>query len=307
MPETIEVKDVYSAIEESSRLVNVPCSREKVWPILDAYKGAFENAVIIFAMSTGRHAGELDYSISVPPGLGDPYALALANGFIPETDHPVGTLPTEIREQCPVGLSAIDCGVVGGFKKTYSFFPTDDLESLSKLAGLPSMPHSLAENVDLFGRYGLDKNVTMTSVDYQNKTVNTYLGNLPDGFLEPDNVKALLREIGLPEPSEQALEFARNSFAIYPTFRWDSGKIERICFAVITTDQMALPARLEPEIAQFAKSAPYAYADERDRTLVYGATYSTGGEYYKLGSYYNTNSQTEKLLVAFDAMEKEQA
>lgn len=303
MSGTAEVEKVYSAIEESARLLNLDCSRDEVLPVLDAYKDALANAVIIFAMSTGSHAGELDYSISVPPTLGDPYALAVSKGFTPKTDHPVGSLLADISERCPVGLYAIDSGVIGGFKKTYSFFPTDDLQALSKLVDVPSMPRGLAENLDLFTGYGVDDNVTMISIDYQNRTVNTYLGSLPDGLLEPETVRTLVRKMGLAEPGEQALEFAQKAFAIYPTFNWDSGKIERVCFAVITTDPMALPAQLEPEIAKFAKNAPYAYAAERARTLVYGVTFTPKGEYYKLGSYYQTNAQTEKLLVAFDDFE----
>jgi Aromatic prenyltransferase Orf2 len=300
MSGTTGAEKVYSAIEESARLINLDCSRDKVWPVLSAYQDALPEAVIIFAMSTGSQAGELDLSISVPPTLGDPYAVAVSHGFISKTDHPVGALLSDIGERCPVSLYAIDSGVVGGFKKTYSFFPTDDLQALSKLADIPSMPRSVADNVELFAGYGIDDNVTMVSIDYRHRTVNTYLGNLPAGCLEPKNVHSMLRQMGFPEPSEQALAFARKSFAIYPTFNWDSSKIERICFAVITTDPMALPARLHPEIAKFAKNAPYAYAGERARTLVYGVTFSDRGEYYKLGSYYQTNAQTEKLLLVFD-------
>lgn len=295
-----EVENVYSAIEESARLLDIACSRDKVWPILTAYRDALAEAVIVFAMAAGRRAGELDYSISIPSALGDPYAVALSNGFTAETDHPVGAVLSDIQERCPIGMHAIDCGVVGGFKKTYSFFPTDNLQRVSKLADIPSMPRGLAENASFFTRYGLDDKVTMTSVDYQNRTVNLYLGNLSAECLEPKTILSMLRESGLPEPSEQALEFAQKSFAIYPTFNWDSSKIERICFAVITTDPMAIPAQAEPEIAQFAKSAPHAYAGER--TLVYGVTFSPGEEYYKLGSYYQVNSQTRKLVKAFDAI-----
>jgi hypothetical protein len=300
MSRATEVEKVYSAIEESARLLNIDCSREEHLPVLTAYQDALASAVIIFAMSTGSHAGEMDYSISMPPTVGDPYAIALENGFTEETDHPIGSLLKDLGESCPVGLYAVDCGVLGGFKKTYSFFPTDDLQALSKVADIPSMPRGVAANVDLFGRYGIDANITMLSIDYQNHTVNTYLGNLPPGTLSPDNIRSMLADMGFPEPSDDAVKFAQKSFAIYPTFNWESSKIERICFAVITTDPMALPARLEPEIAEFAKSAPYAYAAERNRTLVYGTTFTTRGEYYKLGSYYQTNEQTEKLLVAFD-------
>lgn len=294
------VEEVYSAIEESAKLLDVACSPEKVVPILTAYKDALPEAVIVCSMASGDHAGELDYSITVPVAHGDPYALALSEGFVAETGHPVGSLLSDLREHCSLGGYAIDCGVVGGFKKTYAFFPTDDLQSVSGLGGIPSMPPGVARSARFFADRGLADSVTMISIDYRSRSVNLYFGRLPAECLEQKSILSMLTEIGLPEPGEQTLDFLQKSFAIYVTYNWDSAAAERICFAVITQDPLAMPARLEPELAQFAKSAPHAYAG--DRTLVYGVTLAPGGEYYKLGSYYQINAQTRKLLVAFDAI-----
>jgi hypothetical protein len=297
------VENVFSAMEETSRLLSVPCSRDKVVPILTAFEGALAEAVLVFSMATSeRHAGELDYTVTVPTAHGDPYALALSNGFTEKTDHPVGRLLSDIQERCAIGGYAIDCGVVGGFKKTYAFFPVDDLQGLATLGAIPSMPPAVAENAEFLARYGLNDNVTMLSIDYQKKTVNLYFGKLPAGCHEQKTLVSILSEIGLPEPSAQTMEFLQNSFAIYVTLNWESSKIERICFAVITQDTTALPARIEPEIAKFAKNAKHSY--EGARTLVYGVTLQPGGEYYKLGSYYQINAQTSKLLVAFDAFKE---
>src|SRR5262245_23654570 len=117
-----DVERVYSAIEESARLLDITCSRDKVWPILTVYKDVLAEAMIVFSMASGRRAGDLDFSISVPSGHDDPYALALSNGLIAKTDHPVGALHSDIQEQCPVGMYGIDGAVKGGFKKIYTFF-----------------------------------------------------------------------------------------------------------------------------------------------------------------------------------------
>lgn len=302
-----DVEAVYSAIEESAGLMDVVCSRAKVWPILSSYQDVFTESVIVFSVATSkRHAGEVDYTITVPAGGDDPYALALANGLTEKTDHPVGALLPDVQERCPVGGYAIDAGVVGGFKKIYSFFPQDDLQTVSKLADIPSMPRSLAANAEFFTRHGLADRVTMLGIDYQQKTVNLYFGKLAPECLEPASITAMLQDIGLPEPNAPMLEFAQKSFAIYVTLNWESAKIERICFAVppgrnlITLDPSALPARIEPEFEHFARKAPYAYDGER--MLVYGVTWSPGGQYYKLGSYYQLPPQTRKLLVAFDSV-----
>lgn len=307
MSKAAEVEAVYSAIEESAELMDVGCSRARVWPVLTSYEDAFTESVIVFSVATSkRHAGEVDYTITVPAGGGDPYALALANGLTERTDHPVGTLLSDIQERCPVGGYAVDAGVVGGFKKIYSFFPQDALQEVSGLADVPSMPPSLAANTEFFTRHGLADRVTMLGIDYQQKTVNLYFGKLAAECLEPTSIRAMLQDIGLPEPNAQMLEFAQKSFAIYVTLNWDSTKIERICFAVppgrnlITLDPSALPSRIEPEFENFARKAPYAYDGER--MLVYGVTWSPSGEYYKLGSYYQLPPQTRKLLVAFDSV-----
>jgi hypothetical protein len=297
-----ETEEVYSAIEESARLLDVPCSRDKVLPVLTAYGDALTESVIVFSMATGKsRAGELDYSFVMLPKDVDPYALALANGLTPKTDHPVGALPRDLDERCPVESYGSDFGVVGGFKKTYSVFPVDDLQTLSTLTDIPSMPRSAADNAGFFARYGLDDKVKMIGIDYEHRTMNLYFAMLPPEFRDPKTIVSMLRELGLPEPSERMLEFAQQSFSIYPTLSWDSSKIERICFALIAPGSMPLPAGIEPEVELFAGSAPYAYDGER--MLVHGITSSSDGEYYKLGSYYRLPPQARELMVTFDVIE----
>jgi hypothetical protein len=299
-----EVENVYSAIEESSRLLDVACSRDKVVPILTAYEDALAESVVVFSMATGKsHAGELDYSFVMMPKDIDPYALALSNGLTAETDHPVGALPADIDERCPVESYGADFGVVGGFKKTYSVFPVDDLQAVPKLADIPSMPRSVAENASLFARYGLDDKVKMIGIDYERRTMNLYFAMLPAELREPETILSMLREIGLPEPSEQLLEFAQKAFSLYPTLSWDSSKIERLCFAAITPGSVEFHPDIDPEVEQFARSAPHAYAGER--ILVHGNTVSPGGEYYKLGSYYKLPPQARQLMVTFDVIKDE--
>jgi hypothetical protein len=302
MPGAAAIEEVYSAIEKSARLLDVPCSRDNVLPILTAYGDALTDAVIVFSMATGKqHAGELDYSFVMLPKDVDPYELALANGLASKTDHPVGALPGDIDERCPVESYGSDFGVVGGFKKTYSVFPVDDLQTLSTLTDIPSMPRSVADNSGFFARYGLDDKVKMIGIDYEHRTMNLYFALLPPEFRDPDTVVTMLREIGLPEPSERMLEFVQNSFSIYPTLSWDTSRIERICFATITPGSMPLPAGIESDVELFANHAPQEY--EGERMLVHGMTESSNGEYYKLGAYYRLPPMARKLMVTFDVIE----
>jgi hypothetical protein len=284
-----DLTTLYSAIEDSARLLDVACAREKVWPILSAYGDAIGNAVVAFRVATGaRHKGELDCRFTTTADV-DPYALALAQGFTAPTDHPVSELLADLAAHCPVDSYGIDFGVVGGFKKIWVFFPPDELQPAAKLAEVPSMPRGLAANVGFFARHGLDDRANLVGIDYHHRTVNVYVGEPPADSLTPDAVTALLRDLDMPAPSEQLLRLAGRAFGVYATFSWDSDRIERITFAVMTPDPATLPVRLEEKIEKFVAGAPYAAAgaaDQAERKFVYAVSSAPEGEYYKLQSYY---------------------
>lgn len=290
MPEATQLEDIYAAIEETAQLVGVACSREKVWPALNAFGDGLADAHIVFSLATGeRYAGELAFDFTVDPEAGDPYAVAVSNGLAEKTDHPVGNLFSEIRSRCPVDSFGVDYGIVGGFKKAYASFPLGEPQGLSTLAGLPSMPRALAEHADSFAAYGLDGKVSAIAIDYAHRTWNVYFSGLSAEQLEPAAVLSMLRENGLPEPSGRMMDFIRTSFAMYPTFGWDSPKVERISFSARSTDPKALPARYEPRIAEFAANTPYTYPGER--VLVYAGALSAGEECYKIAAYHQQTSR----------------
>ncbi|WP_328436296.1 aromatic prenyltransferase [Streptomyces sp. NBC_00457] len=300
------VDEVYSAIEESARLVGAACSREKVVPILTAYfpdGEALAQAGVALTVQTGeRHAGELDYTINVPAEVGDPYALALAKGFVAETGHPVGALLSEVQQRCPVNEFMIDCGVAGGFKKIYAHFP-HDLQAVSKLADIPSMPPAVAGNLGFFARHGLN-DVAMIAFDYRRNTINLYFTRLSDECRGPQNILSMLRETGLPDPDERMLEFARGAFRVNVTLGWDSSRIVRFCFApppARGVDPSTLPVHVEPGIQKFAKNAPYTYPGGRVNLL--GVKWTPDGECLDVASYYQLSPLHRKVLSAIHKQE----
>lgn len=293
---TRELEALYSDIEEAAGLLDVACSRDKVWPILTAYADALPpQAQIAFRVAT--NAAGLDCRFASLPKDVDPYALALSNGLTTETDHPVGALLSDIQERFPIDYHGIDFGVVGGFKKTWTFFPLNDLQKVSRLADVPSMPRSLAENIGFYTRHGLDDKMSLIGIDYPSKTLNLYFLGAPAESREPEAVRSMLREFGLPDPSEQMLKLAQQATGFYTTLSWDSSKVERITFAVVVPDLAAFPTRVEvePKIEKFARNAPYTYGPT-DRKGIYGVTSSTHGEYYKLQSWYQMAPQLLKML-----------
>jgi hypothetical protein len=286
MSGTSEAASLRSTLQESARLLNVAYSPDRVGAILTAYREAFAHpgSVVAFRVATAaRHLGELDCRFRTHPDEREPYATALSNGLVAPTDHPVGTLLADLQQRCPVESRGIDFGVVGGFKKIYAAFAPDDLRAASELAGIPSMPRSLAENVEFFARQGIDDRVGVFGIDYQSRTVNVYFNDVPAECFQSGTIRSTLRETGMAEPSDQMLKLGNSAFGLYVTLGWDSSKIERICYAAATTDLTTLPVPVEPEIEKFVQSVP---SGGEDRKFVYGVALTPQGEYYKLESHY---------------------
>ncbi|MFF1381851.1 aromatic prenyltransferase [Streptomyces sp. NPDC058308] len=292
------IDEVYAAIEEAARLAGLSCAREKVWPILSAYADGLAEAGVVYSVSSGQDSpAELDYTVTVPPRSGDPYATALAHGFVTATDHPVASLLADLQARCSISEYLIDGGVVGGFNKIYAHFP-QDVQGVAELAGLPSMPPALAKNTGLFERHGLG-DVAMTGIDYRRRTVNLYFTQLSEESRAPHNILALHRAIGLPEPDEQMLAFARRSFRIYTTLSWDSPRIERICYAPPPArgwDPAALPVRISEQVEQFVRRAPRAY--EGEPIVIAAVKWEPQGRYLNLGPYYQLSPLMRKVIGA---------
>ncbi len=285
------VEDLYTAIADTARLLDVPCSRDKVLPLLKAYEDGIPHAVIAFRVATGARAGEFNCHFMMLPQ--DTYKLALSHGLTTELDHPVSSLLADLAQVCPIDSYGVDFAIGGGFKKTWAIFPGDRLQSLSTLATVPSMPQALADNMDFFTRHGLEHNVSLVGMDYGNRTTNLYFGRLPQHFLEPQTIVPALRSLGLPAPSPELLALAPSAFGVYVTLRWDTPKIERFCFSIMTPDPRSLPVRLDPVIEHFLAKVPY---DAAGRKLFYAALSAAEGEFHKVQTYYQWRDRTLNIM-----------
>ncbi|MEU3254578.1 aromatic prenyltransferase [Streptomyces sp. NPDC006997] len=272
-----ETEDVYAAIEKTAGLLNVPCAREKFGPVLDAFE-PFEGGVI-FSATAGARGGDLDLTIQVPRAIPDPYAHALERGLLPRTDHPVGSLLSDLDGRGFVEEYLIDVGVVGGLNKVYVHFP-HAVQGVAALSSVPSMPPALAANADFFARHDLD-GVAMIAIDYRNETTNLYFPT--PGGMEPETVASMLRETGLPEPEEELLESVRKTFRVYFTLGWNSSRIDRVSFAR-PLDMPLVKARVEPEMVRFLTGSPYTYDGERFSISI--VKWSPEGQWFNAGSYY---------------------
>ncbi|MFB8143301.1 MULTISPECIES: aromatic prenyltransferase [Streptomyces] len=284
---------LFSAIEEAAALLEVRYGREDVLRILELYGDDLPDALIAFRVSTGaRRARELDCRFTVPRGI-DPYRVALDNGLLEQTNHPVSRLLAELADTCPVDGYGIDFGVVGGFKKIWAVLPRTALQGVERLAALPSMPRGLSRSLDFFARHGLGDTVGLLGVDYRDRTVNIYFGEPPAGGIAPETVRAMLRETGQAEPSEQMLRLGRQAFGVYVTLDWDAPAITRICLAVATTDPASLPVHIDDRTGKFVEHV--RRADPHTR-FVYAVASQPDGEYYKLQSYYRWGAGVPEIM-----------
>lgn len=287
---------LYSAIEESAGLVGAPFSRDKVWPILAAFPGAFGDGGIVFSVHAGEHhAEELNYAFTVPPEIGDPYAHALNRGFIAETAHPVNDLLSDIEQRCSVSENFVDCGVVGGFRKLYAHFPRD-LKKVSELADIPSMPPAVGENVSLFTRYGLDR-VAMIGINYKEEALSLYFQFDAETRPAQETFRAMLYEFGLAEPDERLLAFAHNTLRANVTLSWVTSKIIRVALAPAPRRGVSpgvVPARIEPPVERFATCAPRTYDGER--VNLFAVKWSAAQEYIEVCSYYQLSAMQKLFL-----------
>ncbi|MFE6721759.1 aromatic prenyltransferase [Streptomyces albidoflavus] len=291
-------QDVYTTIEESARLLGVPCSRERIWPVLSAYGRDLAGAGMVLSVATGGDpTDDLDYTITVPADAGpDPYAVALSEGFVTESaGHPVASLLEDLKAHVPVSEYFIDGGIAGGFSKVYAHFPGTPL-TVAQLAAIPSMPPSVSGNAELFARHHMDR-VAMLGINYRSRTVNLYFAGLPAAFRTADNIRSLNGALGLPEPEGASLAFAQRSFRSYVTLGWESGRIEKICYApapVRDWDPSLLPAPLDPRIEKFVRGTRCAYSD---RPFVIAALkWSPSGQHLNLGPYIRLSPLLRNLL-----------
>jgi hypothetical protein len=295
------VRDLYAAIEGTARHLDVPCEGAKVLPILNAYGDCLAEAAVAFRVATGeRRAGELDCRFTVPGSL-DPYQRGVEKGLLPRTGHPVSHLLEDIRARFPVDSYGVDFGIVGGFKKIWLMLPRTELQQVADLAKVPSMPRALDTSIDFFERHGLGDTTGMVGIDYHNKTVNIYFGEQPAECFEPEAIRSMLRDSGQAEPTERMIALGKQAFGIYVTISWDSPQLERICFAVATSNPLELGVPIDPKIEGFVR---HMQASRSSRKFVYAVASLPEGEYYKLQSYYRWADEMKGVMqLSEDALE----
>lgn len=270
-----DLESVYAATAETARALDVPCDRERLWPILRAYEPGFTGAAV--ALRTTTRGGGLSVRFFGPTFDPDPYLLALDRNFTATADHPVDRLHQEIQDRGSVLFRGVDVGVTSGFAKIWSIYSGDGSKSVAEMSRTPAMPSSVGGNLDYFARHGLDT-ITGIAVDYRSRSVNVYFP-----FTGPRDPEPMIEDLGLRVPGDDVLDLCRQAFSVYFTFTWDSPDIERVCFPVRAPEPHLVPTHLDPLLARFVKGARF---HRDDHAYCYAIAPSRHGTYYKVENFY---------------------
>ncbi|MEK8108303.1 aromatic prenyltransferase [Micromonospora sp. M12] len=235
------VESLYAAIERTARVLDVPCSRDRVLPILTVYGGALARAVVAFRWPPVGPLGRPRLPVHRSPGrrpvpVGRRQRPARADG--PPDQRPArrgadALLDRQLRHRLRGGR---------GFKKVWLVLPAGAAGGVEARqdpgdAAQPGREPRLLRPVRP-GRHGGSAGDRLPEADRER-----VLRRTPAGGFAPDSVRSMLREVDQAEPSAQMLELGQRAFGIYVTVNWDSPKVERVCFAVATADPAELRCR----------------------------------------------------------------
>jgi len=272
--------ELASDIKLAAEIAGAPFQDEIVWALLKAYEPWFTNYAVAFRITT-KPTPELNvrYQTLNPH---DPYAIALENGFLTRTDHPVHDVVWELQALRPDAGYLIDIGVTHGFEKIWGYFP--EPFSIEEICALDSMPQSLKDDLPLFKHYGLNW-VSAVGVDYLGNSTNPYFvkGAFPN---DADIAARFVVDAGFARPSDEENQHNGSAFVVYPTYTWDSGEIERLSYACVGS-QAQVPTHWHPLIKKFAEQVPLRGPV---RGFTWNTCYGRGiPNYYKLEGDYRGN------------------
>jgi hypothetical protein len=273
-----ELHALMGDIKKAASLTGIECQDDVVWRILTTFEQQFTHEPVAFRI-TSKSKLELNVRYqSLQPQ--DPYGVAVRNGLLQKTDHPVHQVMDELQEKHPEAGYFIDLGVTHGFEKVWGYFAHP--LTIEEVCALDSMPISIKKRYGLFKQYGLNW-VSCIGADYPSYTCNIYFlkGSYP---CTPEISANIITDLGFPIPVENELAFNSEAFVFYPTFSWDSDEVLRLSFAG-AGPQEAVPTNWHPLITTFAEGVPLRGPA---RMFTFNICYGQGiPNYYKIEADYH--------------------
>lgn len=289
-----DLKKLLADLKAMSDSLGVPYDESAMRDGVHAFAKHFEESPVAMRMTTRAGTGRdlavryLDF-MNLPEQ--DPLATAKQKGFVVDDGHAVFALFEEAKQICSAIGYGVDLDVSRGFAKIW-MVPTVHSATLDVLAGMQHLPQSAKNTLGHLARFGLDT-FGLLGFDFGRKTMNLYFMIKAPGS-NPRDYGALLSDLGFPSGPEELLAACKPAQALYYTFSWDSRGAERVCFPVVCSSRVQVPAHFDPifDLALGNKS----FTLGRD-TCIYSIVWSKNGNYFKVDNDY-TGTMASQLLEA---------
>lgn len=279
---TLGLERLCADVEAAAALAGASFSREVTHNVLKAYQRFFTRSAVSFRTSTRRpEKRELNVRFVELETPEDPHAVALSEGLLHRSGHPIDDLIEQVQRNVPILGYGMDFGVAYGVEKIWPFFPHRP-QPLEVLRSLPSLPQSVQAHTGFLVEHDLT-DVSLFALDYRSRSVNLYFMCRP-GHFSTAQLAELIGALGFEHPGEELLEHCTRAVPIYFTFRWDRPRVERVCFGIIAPEPALPPTHLHPVIDRFVSGVPFA--TER-RNFIYSVTLSREETFIKVENDYS--------------------
>ncbi len=283
-------------IIKAAELAEVHYDRDVIRSVVQAYGDFFAGSAVTFVTSTrpeGKRGLSVRYvELQVPH---DPYAIALAEGFITPKGDPIEALLPEIRSRYDILGYGVDMEVGYGLAKIWVFIrPPQPIERAYELSWLPE---SVRNHAGYFSRHGLDI-MSLFALDYRHRSTNIYFMVKEPGRFPPAGIGEMVGDLDLEVPNQEILKYCSNAVTIYPTFNWESAAVERLCLGMAAPTPESVPTHLHPLIERYTREVPIL---SQRRIFIFSITPARDGTYIKIESDY-TGTMAEMMKQGAQAV-----
>jgi hypothetical protein len=277
-----DLQQLCDDIVKTAYIADVPYDLDTIWRVLNTYKDFFAGSSVAFRTTTKakEHRG-LNVRYVELGVQHDPYRMALSDGLLVRQAHPMDDLLPEFQSRFPILGYGVDFEVTYGLEKIWTFF-SYVRQTVESLFSLSNLPDGIRDYAAYFARHDL-RSINVLGIDYRHRSMNLYFPMEEPNSFPQDKIAAMIADLNFEVPPEEILTYCSMANPVYFTFSWDTSRIERICFAIVTSDHKLIPRHLDPLIERFFVNVPFSNSD---RTFIFNPTFSPNGYYLKIENDY---------------------